>query len=281
MNETEAADKAVPAALAQRPGRVLSEARAAKGLAVAEVAAQLRLSASQVTALEADDYERLPGPVFVRGFVRNYARLLGLDPEKLADSIELPHAAVPASAAIPVSREIPFPARKSASWRPYAAALAVLVGVVAIYELYYASPHSVTVSVPQPVAAPVLQPVPTVDETPVVSAVVAANPLPAEAEPVSQPPQPSEAAGKPADVPAGMAEARFEFASASWVEVRDRSERVLLSQLNPAGSEQRVTGRPPFSVVIGNARDVRLIFNGKPVDLAPHTRVEVARLILE
>lgn len=278
MNEADAADKAVHAVPEQRPGRVLSEARAAKGLAVAEVAAQLRLSASQVAALEADDYERLPGPVFVRGFVRNYARLLGLDPEKLVDSVELPHAAVPASAAIPVSREIPFPARKSANWLPYAGALAVLVSAVAIYELYYASPHSVTVSVPQPVAAPVLQSVPAVDETPAVSAVAVANPLPAEAEPVSSSP---EAAEKPQDLPAGMAEARFEFASASWVEVRDRSERVLFSQLNPAGSEQRVTGRPPFSVVIGNARDVRLTYNGKPVDLAPHTRVEVARFILE
>lgn len=278
MNEAEAADKVVPAAREQRPGRALSEARTAKGLAVAEVAAQLRLSASQVTALEADDYDRLPGPVFVRGFIRNYARLLGLDPEKLADSVELPHAAIPASAAIPISRDIPFPARKSANWLLYAAGLAVLIAAVAIYELYYAAPHSVTVSVPQPMAAPVFQQAPAVEEIPAISAVAAVSPPPAEAEPA---PSPSGAAAKPQDVPAGMAEARFEFASASWVEVRDRNERVLFSQLNPAGSEQRVTGRPPFSVIIGNARDVRLTYNGKPVDLAAHTRVEVARLILE
>lgn len=282
MSEAEAADKAVPAVQTQRPGRVLSDARAAKGLAVAEVAAQLRLSASQVIALEADDYERLPGPVFVRGFVRNYARLLDLDPEKLADSVDLPHASMPASAAIPVSREIPFPARKSANWLPYAAGLAVLIGVVAAYELFYAPPHSVTVSPPQPVAAPVFQPAPAVDEVPVVSAVAAASPPPVEAETALPP---SEVAAKlqeaPARTPAGMAEVHFAFASASWVEVRDRNERVLFSQLNPAGSEQRVAGRPPLSVVVGNARNVRLTFNGKPVDLAPHTRVEVARFILE
>lgn len=282
MSEAEAADKAVTATPAQRPGRVLSDARAAKGLAVAEVAAQLRLSSSQVIALEADDYDRLPGPVFVRGFVRNYARLLDLDPEKLADSVELPHASVPASAAIPVSREIPFPVSKSANWLPYAAGLAVLVAAISIYELFYASPHSVIVSAPQPVAAPVFQQVPAVDEVPAVSAVVAASPPPAEAESALSPP---EMALKPQEAPVptspGMAEVHFAFASASWVEVRDRSERVLFSQLNPAGSEQRVTGRPPLSIVVGNARGVRLTFNGKPFDLAPHTRVEVARFILE
>jgi cytoskeleton protein RodZ len=284
MSEAEAADKAVPSQ-AQRPGRVLSDARAAKGLAVAEVAAQLRLSASQVIALEADDYDRLPGPVFVRGFVRNYARLLDLDPEKLADSVDLPHASISVSAAVPVSREIPFPAGKSTNWLPYAAGLAVLVAVVAAYELFYAPPHSVTVSVPQPVATPEFQPAPAVVEVQAVSAVAAVSPPPAEELPASQPSgiteKPQEAHEAPARTPPGMVELHFAFASASWVEVRDRNERLLLSQLNPRGSEQRVTGHPPLSVVVGNAKDVRLTFNGKPFDLAPHTRVEVARFILE
>ena len=63
--------------------------------------------------------------------------------------------------------------------------------------------------------------------------------------------------------------------------MRDRNERILFSQLNPAGTEQRVQGRPPFSLVVGNARGVRLSYNGRAIDLAPHTRVEVARLTLE
>ncbi|MBX3651547.1 MAG: helix-turn-helix domain-containing protein [Burkholderiales bacterium] len=283
MSESETADKAAPAAQGPRPGRALADARAAKGMTVAEVAAQLKLSVSQVVALEADDYAKLPGPVFVRGFVRNYARLLDRDPEKLADSVDLPHASMPASAAVPVSREIPFPAGKSANWLPYAAGLAVLVGIIAIYELFYAAPPSVTVSVQQPVTTPVFQPPAVADEVLAVSAVAAGPPAPAAVpEPVVRETgvaeKPREA---PVPKPSGMAEVRFVFGSASWVEVRDRSERVLLSQLNPAGSEQRVTGRPPLSVVVGNARDVSLTFNGKPFDLVPHTRVEVARFILE
>ena len=46
-----------------------------------------------------------------------------------------------------------------------------------------------------------------------------------------------------------------------------------------ARSEMR--GRPPFEIVIGNAHYVRLLYNDKPVDLKPYTKVEVARLTLK
>jgi len=42
-----------------------------------------------------------------------------------------------------------------------------------------------------------------------------------------------------------------------------------------------VVGVPPFEVVIGNAQQVRLFYNDKPVDLIPHVKVEVARFTLE
>ena len=92
MSDSAADDIAISAGkgAASRPGRVLADARVAKGMTLAEVAAQLKLSPSQVTALEADDYASLPGPVFVRGFIRNYARLLEQDAEQLSGSVDLP-----------------------------------------------------------------------------------------------------------------------------------------------------------------------------------------------
>ena len=56
---------------------------------------------------------------------------------------------------------------------------------------------------------------------------------------------------------------------------------VIFSRLNPAGTEQVVTGTPPLDVVVGNAHAVKLMYRNKPVDLAPHTRVDVARVHLE
>jgi cytoskeleton protein RodZ len=73
----------------------------------------------------------------------------------------------------------------------------------------------------------------------------------------------------------------FVFDGDSWVEVKDRSGKVIFYQLNPKGSQQSVRGNPPFSLVIGNAAHVRLTYNDKPVDLAPHTKVDVARLTIE
>jgi cytoskeleton protein RodZ len=67
----------------QGVGPRLAAAREAKGMATAEVAAKLRLGVRQIEALEADAYDQLPGEVFVRGFIRNYAKLLDLDPEAL------------------------------------------------------------------------------------------------------------------------------------------------------------------------------------------------------
>jgi cytoskeleton protein RodZ len=48
----------------------------------------------------------------------------------------------------------------------------------------------------------------------------------------------------------------------------------------PAGSEQSIRGAAPFDIVIGNAAAVWLTYHGKPIDLAPYTRQNVARLRL-
>ena len=67
------------------PGAALQAAREARQLSVPQVADQLKLSSAAVTALEANDWDRLPAQVFVRGYIRAYARLMGLDDEELLD----------------------------------------------------------------------------------------------------------------------------------------------------------------------------------------------------
>ncbi|MGE5089856.1 MAG: helix-turn-helix domain-containing protein, partial [Candidatus Levyibacteriota bacterium] len=62
-------------------GAALKAAREAAGLSLDAVAQQLKLAPRQVQALEDDDYQHLPGRTFVRGFARNYARFVHLDPE--------------------------------------------------------------------------------------------------------------------------------------------------------------------------------------------------------
>ena len=70
-------------------GAQLKAGREAKGLSVADVAAKLKLTARQVEALEVEDMSHLPSPVFVRGFVRNYARLVDVDADSLIAPVDV------------------------------------------------------------------------------------------------------------------------------------------------------------------------------------------------
>jgi cytoskeleton protein RodZ len=70
------------------PGEILRRAREARGESIADLVHTLKLSQQQLEAIESGRFEALPGPTFVRGFVRNYARHLGLNPEPLLAGLE-------------------------------------------------------------------------------------------------------------------------------------------------------------------------------------------------
>lgn len=70
-------------------GRILSDKRQEWDLTIQEVAANLNLGTDTIEALEADEYETLPGTTFVKGYIRAYARLLKLDVEDLMGNIDL------------------------------------------------------------------------------------------------------------------------------------------------------------------------------------------------
>jgi cytoskeleton protein RodZ len=75
----------------------------------------------------------------------------------------------------------------------------------------------------------------------------------------------------------------FMFTGESWVEVEDAEGRKIFSRTSPGNTEETVNGSPPFSLTIGNAASVRLLYNNKPVDLIPYTNAYggVARLSLD
>lgn len=83
-----APEGAVDQAVAETPGSLLREAREAKKLSCHEVAAYLRLTSSVIEMLESDDYSKFPGPTFVRGYLRSYARYIGLPVERVLEAYE-------------------------------------------------------------------------------------------------------------------------------------------------------------------------------------------------
>lgn len=81
-------DKDVPVqmGLIDGPGTILRRAREEKGLDIAAVAAMLHLSEFKIKAIEADDFDSLPEPVFVRGYLKNYARIVDEKAEPVLDA---------------------------------------------------------------------------------------------------------------------------------------------------------------------------------------------------
>ena len=70
-------------------GIILREAREAKGLTLSEVQEEIRIGTKFLEALETGQFQQLPTPVHARGYLRNYARFLGLDPQPLLERLEL------------------------------------------------------------------------------------------------------------------------------------------------------------------------------------------------
>lgn len=276
-------------------GKALAEARERLGLSVAEVARQLRLSTRQIEALEADDHASLPGKTFLRGFLRNYAKLLQLDPEPLLALCQ-PEPPQAHSIAVPTSRIkfggkrrlMPFGDQSGKPKLKYAA----IIGVVAliswgIVELFQGQPTHQDVPAKSSEESTMQLSLPQAD-APVETAPVMNQAEPATgpaSEPVATPVTPATqvipAPPAPPAAEVGGQRLQFVFDGDAWVEVKDKSGKVIFYQLNAKGSQQSVRGTPPFSLVIGNASHVRLTYNGKPVDLAPHIKVDVARLTIE
>ena len=280
-------------------GQELAAAREARGLALADVAQQLKFAPRQLEALEQEQFAALPGATFAKGMVRSYARLLKLDPEPLLQRVA-GHFEVPDSNRLAARYHQPVPfsdgARKSTFvYLGLSAGVLVLVGAVA-YEWHQerttvAKPAAkATSSVaksaapreaqprPAPVAVqPAMAPAPVQEKTKIAAA---ATPTPAPVPPAAITPEKPKgvAAEKPRAVSAGPHRLVVRTEGEAWIEIRDAADRTLVSSLNPAGSERVVRGKPPYSLVIGNASNVTVLYDDKPIDLAPHTRQDVARL---
>jgi len=274
-------------------GALLGAAREASGLTIDAVAQQLKLAPRQVRALEEGDYTHLPGRTFVRGFIRSYARLVRLDPDKVLGALPA-GATAPALEAptlqqtAPTMGELPTTDHSKPGWTRWAIplTLASIVAAAAVYE--WLRPAGVARPTPAKdavVAAESPAPMPgSTDKsgTPLPNPLAASKP---DAEPSPSPGPtvatgPARADSTAAAAPAADQPLTIAFADYSWTEIRDRDGRVLLSGMNSGGTAQNLSGMPPLDIVIGNAADVRLTYKGSPVDLAPYTRQNVARFRL-
>jgi cytoskeleton protein RodZ len=109
-------------------GKRLREAREGRGLSLVQVQAATRIRRTFLEALEEEHFDQLPGDVYARGFIRNYARFLGLDPEETLQAYKIA-AGKPIRANTPQILSEPLARPASHVW------LSVLAGVAIVLLL--------------------------------------------------------------------------------------------------------------------------------------------------
>lgn len=282
-------------------GSQLAAAREKQRLNLDAVAAELHLRPEVVRALETGDEGRLPAIAFIRGYVKSYARLLGLDETALVAQLPKPSEQQPEplkTIGIRRRRKLSFPLGKWLAWGLSVFALVIIVvyAVPMVERLWSARTTQAPVAdhlllAPAGSGETADDAATTMEIPPLVESEldedVPLEPAPAETtadatvdekEPVVE--QPVVESSQPTEPDQGPAIVQLRFAEDSWVEM-EANGRKLVVGIQRAGTERTVRAEPPVQLLLGNAAGVEVIYRGKPVDLASYRRGKVARLTLE
>jgi len=343
-----AAHPEVVAANRVNPGETLRQARESNGWSLAEVALKLNLTVTSLSNLEAGAFDKLPGHTFARGYIRAYAKLLGMDQAVLVQQFDQSTGTDSQGSNVHALGRIEEPVRVSHTILRIVSLL-LLIAVIGggfvwwqdqtslrTKDLTSLAPEHVEVegadgttqihpidepedqavneaqtegatalALPQsetaaestgaepvvPAAAPAVPAVPAATPAapahapaPVVATPAApapnvpATPAPTVTAPVvAATPAPTAETAAPA---AGEGQVQLQFTADCWAQVTDGRGKVLFSGLKHKGDSVSVAGKPPLAVRLGVARAAQVSYNGQPVDVAPFTSGETARLKL-
>ncbi|WP_130903258.1 RodZ family helix-turn-helix domain-containing protein [Pseudomonas sp. Sample_23] len=335
-----AAHPEVVAANRENPGETLRQARESNGWSLAEVALKLNLTVTSLSNLEAGAFDKLPGHTFARGYIRAYAKLLGMDQTVLVQQFDQSTGTDSQGSSVHALGRIEEPVRVSHTILRIVSLLLLIAvigggfvwwqdqtlqrtgdltslapehvevegadGTTQIHPIdepedqavaENQADNSTSLALPQsetsaestgaesaapatePAAPAVAPSAPAQTPAPVVAAPATPAPnvpaTPAPAAPVAQ--APSAEAAAPV---AGEGQVQLQFTGDCWAQVTDGRGKVIFSGLKHKGDSVSVSGKPPLAVRLGVARAAQVSYNGQPVDIAPFTSGETARLKL-
>lgn len=283
-------------------GEKLRRERLQRKLGLEQISRELKISQRFLEAIEDDQFDKLPGGVFAKSFVRQYARLLGLDEEELAAEVQRviePPSAVPQFAEQPKTAPLDIRVPRIEPWqsggesRSPLPALALVVVVMLVCSGVYAwwqrqrtmvsaqsaPPPTVQAPAPAPVAPPLAVPAPAVSQPestppPTVQPQSAATQPPARtaaerpaetpaSAPAPRPAEPPKQPTRPANTNAAVRVA-VTADETVWVLAR-ADDKYLFSGTLEANQTRTVEANDKVLLRLGNAGGVSITLNGKPV----------------
>ena len=301
------------------PGQTLREAREARSMPVAEVAQELKISRQAVERLEQGQYDSLPGDTFARGYIRSYARLMGMDPARLALAFDRERGIEVRERSVSSIARVEPPSRSGRTLMWWSSVLIIVALVLSALWWYETNQPSFgplpgleeldsetllddvevdAITLPESIAE-------QTDGLP--ADLMPVEPAPAEVEAESgaaptnadetTPPQEAatQSAEDTADADAAAADAApaesaapasstglvLSVAADCWVQVSAADGRVLHSALMRAGQTLELPPSGSLDLVIGDRSAVTEIrFQGNSVTLPPQGRSGVVRMRL-
>lgn len=301
------ANNSASAGIVQSVGHVLRNARMARGMSIDDVSRQLRLSVLQIEAIEKENFEKLPGRTFLRGFVRNYANLCQLNPAPLLQMLPESTPVQSNYERTPLkNKQLSFAGKRENASNNRVGLIIILFAIVLGAYFFYensswkklesngsqsdvkSGSEKASVEIQLPLSS-------TINNTQINKIPESKTQLPNQKnlevasnlniQPLTLPIENKsviQEAEKPLPTLSDIGTLYFKFNADSWIKVIDGKNVTLLEQVRKGGSEQIITGKRPLSVVIGNAAGVNLTYNDKEIDMSSYKKHDgTARLTLE
>ncbi len=258
------------------PGDILRHERLKQGLTVEQAAAQSKIKRSVLEAIESSQTGGIPS-VYLRGHIRHYALFLGIDPQKLDQHMEHVTGVEPDVRSVFQVKPKQRDADKWLKATSYLVASA-LVGTLAWQFTHEAVRYSQS-STHLNASMASIEVLDMAEEGLPEAGLAghdAGNPsVSGQLSPVSN--GDKEQSAVSADE---IQHLKIETSADTWIEVLDAAGLHLEMDLLRAGTSREYRGKAPFSIMLGRASAVEVWFNGQAVDLAAHTRGNVARITL-
>lgn len=270
-------------------GRLLQEERQRQGLSEKTIADRLHITMHYVRAIESDSYDKLPGAVFAKGYIRSYALALGLEADKLL-SLYGGQEPVPSQPRA-INPKIRINNKRSNSnfhWSIYCV-FAFVFGFASLwaYSSFFAENEMPVAELVNPQALENIQSPDTVIARPfteVGSPILATTPMPVEEAPIAQvldttepssDAQSNESNNRIIEIfSTGEDVLEVSFTGESWIEIRDSGIASVFRDIREAGDVVRITGVAPFKILLGDAPFASLQLNGIEIDVSDAIRID-------
>lgn len=284
-------------------GRRLREAREAKKISISDAAAQLRVTRSAIVHLEEQDWDKLHGRTYARGYFLSYTKFLGLPQDEMLAgfNIEFTDTDRRSPSVAPIQQI--KPAKSTFPWLPLILLITVAVLTWFAYQQWQATqlvqnnePAEQTLLEPldEPANENDADPVPitesneiSLEEQPLISNETdTSEPTLDTADTALDESFETETSPPAEDVESATAEATTEknliigINADCWVEVRDANQQVLISRVVRAGNTVELAGTLPLQVSLGQANAASVRFDGDIINITEYTRGNVARFTL-